>query len=482
VISRIDDGAARTTKHMNQNRSFVNSKDRLSFSEWNFRSSQGAWIPALAAAALAIEGQGQTFAGEAMRDKGPVKVEILRTNDGYQLYVDHKPFYIKGAGLGSGTQEKLVEHGGNSIRTWRTEGGRVPARQVLANARTNGLYVTMGLEIGCERHGFDYNDAAAVARQLGAVKAEVLKYKDDPTLIIWAIGNELNLDAKNPKVWDAVNDISKMIHQVDPNHLTTTPLAGFKREVVQQVKTRAPDLDLLSFQMYADIVNLPRYLREAGWNSPYMVTEWGATGHWEVAKTDWGAPIENDSTTKANLYRMRFEKVIQPDNKLCLGSYVFFWGQKQERTPTWYGMFLETNPDLGLAAESLGTVDTMAFEWSGATPSNRAPDVTALTLNGTQATDSVTLTGGQTIQAQVTATEPDGDKMSYVWELLQDPAQPDLKGGPEAREPRVGAPQKGTTPALTLTAPAQAGQYRLLVYVLDGKGHAGTANVPFRVN
>ena len=29
-------------------------------------------------------------------------------------------------------------------------------------------------------------------------------------MLIWAIGNELNLRATNPKVWDAVNDISKM--------------------------------------------------------------------------------------------------------------------------------------------------------------------------------------------------------------------------------------------------------------------------------
>jgi hypothetical protein len=35
---------------------------------------------------------------------------------------------------------------------------------------------------------------------------------------------------------------------------------------------------------------------------------------------------------------------------------------------------------------------------------------------------------------------------------------------------------------LNLTAPTVAGQYRLFVYVLDGKGHAGTANIPFRVN
>ena len=40
----------------------------------------------------------------------------------------------------------------------------------------------------------------------------------------------------------------------------------------------------------------------------------------------------------------------------------------------------------------------------------------------------------------------------------------------------------GTSPTLNVTVPTTAGQYRLFVYALDGKGHAGTANIPFRVN
>jgi hypothetical protein len=164
-----------------------------------------------------------------------------------------------------------------------------------------------------------------------------------------------------------------------------------------------------------------------------------------------------------------------------LGDYVFLWGQKIESTPTWFGMFLETNADLGIAGESLPTVDTMAFEWSGVYPSNRAPDVTALTLGGKAATANVTLTAGQTVPAVVTVTEPDGDRMSYVWEILQDPTEATSNMG-ETRNPRVGNPQKGTAPMLDVTAPTVAGQYRLFVYVLDGKGHAGTANIPFRVN
>ena len=107
-------------------------------------------------------------------------------------------------------------------------------------------------------------------------------------MLLWGIGNELNLNAKNPKVWDAVNEISKMIHQVDPNHPTMTMLAGIGQDTANYIKTRAPDLDVLGIQMYADIVNLPRYLKEPGWTGPYIVTEWGATGHWEVRQDRTG--------------------------------------------------------------------------------------------------------------------------------------------------------------------------------------------------
>ena len=106
---------------------------------------------------------------------------------------------------------------------------------MLDEAHKHGLYVTMGIEVARERHGFDYNDEAAVAKQFERIKKEILQYKDHPALIIWAIGNELNLRATNPKVWDAVNQISKYIHEVDPNHLTTTTIAGISKELVDDI-------------------------------------------------------------------------------------------------------------------------------------------------------------------------------------------------------------------------------------------------------
>ena len=200
------------------------------------------------------------------------------------------------------TSAVLASHGGNSIRTWSTENPQITAIEVLDNAHKNGVTVAMCIEIGRERLGFDYNDEEAVATQLEFARNEVMKYKDHPALLVWIIGNEVNLSFRNPKVFDAINDISKMIHETDPNHPTTTALAGFNPQQVKLVEARAPDLDFISTQMYGGIVGLKRAIKAAEYDGPLFVTEWGSIGHWEVGKTAWGAPIEQNSSEKAANY------------------------------------------------------------------------------------------------------------------------------------------------------------------------------------
>ncbi|HEX4265948.1 MAG TPA: glycoside hydrolase family 2 TIM barrel-domain containing protein [Verrucomicrobiae bacterium] len=414
---------------------------------------------------------GLTARGQS-ENHGPTKAEIRKTDSGYQLYVDGKPFWIKGAGLGSGTMEQLAVRGGNSVRTWGSGGGEA----LLARAQKNGLCVTLGLDVGRERNGFNYDDPVMVARQLERIKTQVLRYKDQPALIIWAIGNELNLNAENPKVWDAVNGISKMIHEVDPNHLTTTPLAGVNLHLLHELKTRAPDLDLLAVQMYADIVNLPRYLHEAQWDGPYIVTEWGATGHWESPKTDWGAPFENDSTVKAGLYEKRYDAVIATDPQHCLGSYAFLWGQKQERTPTWYGVFLDSG-------EQTESVDVLQHLWSGNWPTNRSPQIKGAWLNGETPRQSVHLKPGTSYTAKILAKDPDNDALAYSWEILKESSATSVGGDFEAKPSGLaGLISNRAISDVTLSAPAQPGAYRLFAYVRDGHGHAAHMNIPFYVD
>jgi len=293
--------------------------------------------------------------------------------------------------------------------------------------------------------------------------------------LIWGIGNELNLHYTNPKVWDAVNTISKMIHKVDPNHPTTTSLAGLAQKEVDYIKERCSDLDILSVQMYGDLPDLPNLIKKFEWEGPYMVTEWGATGHWEVPTTQWGAPIEEHSSIKAANYFKRFNGGIAADSLQCIGSYVFLWGNKQERTPTWYGIFLED----GKETES---VDVMHYVWNGAWPENRTPIIKAYTLEGKTAYDNVELEEDKQYTAELVVKDYEGDVIDYSWEIM--PESTDLKDGgdaeerPEAINGLIVSQNEGT---VVFKSPS-AGAYRLFVYASDGHDQAAAANIPFRVD
>jgi hypothetical protein len=406
---------------------------------------------------------------------GAIRVEVAKQGERYLLLRDGQPYEVKGAGLEFSDVAVFASHGGNSFRTWRTDNTQSTGMEVLDEAARNNVTVALCIEIGRERHGFDYDDEEAVARQLEYARGEVLKYKDHPALLVWVIGNEPNLYFKNPRVFDAINDISKMIHELDGNHPTTTALAGIDAGLAELIEQRASDLDFVSIQMYGEIVNLPRYIEEMKFDQPYMVTEWGAIGHWEVPKTSWDAPIEQNSSEKAANYLKSYRIAIASNPDQVLGSYVFLWGQKQERTPTWYGMFLED----GTETE---TIDVMQFIWTGSWPENRSPNIASMLLNSRNAHQNVTLKAGRTYQASVEAGDPDGDVLRYRWEVMRE-SETTKSGGDLEEIP-------GTLPGLVdvaspgkavLTVPTEPGAYRLFVYVLDDNGHAGHANMPFWV-
>jgi len=402
------------------------------------------------------------------------KVEVKKNDSGYhRLFVNDEEFFVLGAGLEFGDVRALAEHGGNSFRTWRTRNETEDALDVLDQAHEHGLLVLMCLDVARERHGFDYDDPQAVQEQFDFMKGEVERLKDHPALLAWAIGNELNLEATNLRIYDAVNELSKMIHEVDPNHPTTTTTAGIGKREVDYIKEHCTDIDFLSIQMYGDIVNLQQRISDAGWDGPYMVTEWGATGHWEVSRTEWDVAIEQTSKEKAEAFMERYKVAIEADPVNCMGSYVFLWAQKQERTPTWYGMFL----DNGNATE---TVDAMQYIWTGGWPENRCPTLNSFVLDERTAHENVILKAGNPYTAKVSVTDYENDPIFYRWEIL--PESTDLgMGGDFERRPETLLAMENEQAEISLDAPLNPGAYRLFVYATDGGNKSATANIPFFV-
>lgn len=401
----------------------------------------------------------------------------LRNNDGtYRLFLNDEPFYVNGAGLEHGNIENLASHGANSFRTWRTDNGKKSAKEVLDEAHKYGLMVLMGIEIGRERHGYDYNDTAWVRSQYEDVKKQVLEIKDHPALLAWAIGNELNHHSKNDKVWVAVNDISKMIHEIDGNHPTTTTFAGFSKKNAKDFKKYCTDVDFVSIQMYGDIINLQTRIKEAGYDGPYMVTEWGATGHWEMPATKYGIPIEQTSSEKAKSVKERWDKAISIDKKRCLGSYIFLWGQKHERTPTWYGLFTEHNYETQV-------IDVMHEVWKGSKPDNVCPELTEILINEKSRFDNICLNLNTEHILNIKAVDNDNDKLEMSIEILEDIPDSYREGGDYEQKPEAlfKTEKIPYSESFTFNSPSKEGTYRILIYITDGNNNAATANVPFYV-
>ncbi len=407
-------------------------------------------------------------------DNGVVPVQLRKTADGgWQLFRDGKPYFIKGVG-GSRSLPMLADCGGNSIRTWGADQG---LEHQLDEARKLGLTVTVGLWLGHERHGFNYDDPKQVADQLERCRAAITSCKDHPAVLMWGIGNEMEGydKADSPAIWKAVNDVAALAKQLDPNHPTMTVVAEIGAQRLPCISKFCPAIDIVGVNSYGGGPTLARRYRGAGGSKPFVITEFGPRGMWESPKTPWGAPIEPSSTAKADSYRKTYESSVLPEkDKLCLGSYAFLWGSKQEATSTWFGMLL---PDGSRTA----AVDTLCELWTDRPPKNRCPRIESLQVAADGA-DLGAIAPTSMIHATLQANDPEQDALHVEWQLQREVEQHSTGGDRQPAPPTY--PQAivgGDANGADVKLPSEPGGYRLFAFVRDDHGGAAVANVPLRV-
>ena len=226
--------------------------------------------------------------------------------------------------------------------------------------------------------------------------------------------------------------------------MTVTADIGGKR--VESVQRFCPSIDIHGINSYGGAASLPERYRKAGGRKPYVVTEYGPPGTWEVGRNAWGAVEEWSSTRKAGFYRDTYTR-LAADSAGCLGSYAFTWGAKQEATATWYGMLL---PD----GSRLAAVDAMAELWSGRAPANRCPVIDSLALAGPGEVEP-----GATVRVKLAANDPEGDPLAVEWTLRGDPISYETGGDnrPAPRRYRESIVSAGPDRSRTAHAPT-AGQ------------------------
>ena len=398
------------------------------------------------------------------------KVEVSTNTQGnFELLKNGIPYYIKGAGA-KDHFDLLVNSGANSIRIWSTNNS-----SLLDSAHQHGLTVTLGLHVRPERSGMDYNNEYAVKGQIEKLKNEVLKYKDHPALLVWGIGNEVDLKYSNFKVWETIEILAKFIKEVDPNHPTMTVIAGVDPSKAYYIKKYCPSVDILGLNVYGSIENAGANLRKFNWDKPYIVTEWGVNGPFEAKTTSWKAKVEPPNGFKADQRLRRYQELIVQDKERCLGSYCFLWGQKQESTATWHGMFLKN----GNPTEA---VDVMHYCWKGEWPNSRAPSIRDISLENIGWRKDHIIEPSKQATVKIEYSKYNNNKV-YIEYVLYPEAFSNKIGGDiqKSPDPIPFEIVRQTENKLIFISPKKKGAYRLFAFVKNDKGQSSVANIPFLI-
>lgn len=400
-------------------------------------------------------------------------VFVQKENGTYTLYKDQQPFMMKGA-AGEGNYSLLKALGGNTIRIYDT----LNLQAVLDSAMANELLVIADLPIASSKyHDSFYKDEVKIKAQYQSCRSTILKYKDHPSLLMWCLGNEVVFPTgiKFNSFYRAYNDLLDMIHNSDPKHPVTTTLKNLNARSVFNIKLRVNDLDLIGINTFGQIASLKEDLDKIKyiWDGPYFVSEWGVNGYWEESYTAWDVPVEPSGFFKNQRIRDIDKQFMPYKDPRFLGSVVFFWGNKQERTHTWYSLFDE-------ARHKSSLTEVLSEIWQGNEIGNTHGEIKGMILNGKSAYDNIILEPGTINYSEYFPDINSYHPVQVVWQIKPEDWYSNwngIKAIPEVSN--LIFSQNGQR--VSFKAPIKSGPYRLFVKAVDSSGTFSQANIPFYV-
>lgn len=382
------------------------------------------------------------------------------------------PFNVVGAS-GNGHLAELKSSGGNTIRIYEPDS--LPA--ILDKAEQLGLAIVADLplpEYSGSGDGF-YGVPARSDSIIASIIRIVAKHKHHPALLCWILGNEINYTPGDDTFKNDYDALIAAIRKEDPDHPIGTTLVSHQL-IKMHLSPRSTGLDFVGLNIFGSL----RYFEtrknwfRVAWTGPYLFTEWGNNGPWESEETVWGAPLEPPSAKKAELLRERYrEDVVTQTDGRCLGNLVFYWGQKQERTHTWFSLFSED----GLKSQVCHELENI---WKETDERYTGMAINYLLLEGKGAPANLVFKPGAEVGAKAIFHDWGGQLKSFSWSIREEDwyhAQVDsLIRRPIPSLFMVQSPDRSS-----FLTPDRPGPYRLYLEVVDSTGYFATANVPFYV-
>ncbi|MFD3579153.1 discoidin domain-containing protein [Streptomyces sp. NPDC058644] len=426
----------------------------------------------LAAGALVLPAQQAHAAGSV--------VKVTGSQGNWQLTVDGSPYQVKGLTWGPSVADAgkympdLRSMGVNTIRTWGTDASSKP---LFDSAAAHGIKVVAGFWLqpgggpgsgGCVNY---LTDTAYKNQMLDEFPKWVDTYKDNPGVLMWNVGNESVLGLQNCYAGDElekqrnayttfVNDVAKKIHAVDPDHPVTSTDAW--TGAWPYYKKNAPDLDLYAVNAYNAACEIKSDWEKGGYTKPYIVTETGPAGEWEVPDDANGAPQEPTDQAKAAGYTKAWD-CVTGHRGVALGATMFHYGTEYDFGGVWFNLLPAGQKRLSYYAVKKAYKGSTAGD-------NTPPVISELAVDG----DAGKVPAGGPLTLTTKVSDPDGDTLSY--EVLANSMYIDKN--------------KDLTPLtatdlgsgrLKVTAPDKPGVWKIYVKVSDGKGNVGIETRSVRV-
>ncbi|MER5813221.1 discoidin domain-containing protein [Streptomyces sp. NPDC002033] len=406
-------------------------------------------------------------------------VKVTGGQGNWQLSVDGSPYTVKGVTWGPSPADAarllpdVKSLGANTIRTWGTDG---TSRQLFDAAAANGVKVVAGFWLqpgggpgsgGCTNY---VTDTTYKNNMLAEFTKWVQTYRDHPGVLMWNVGNESVLGLQNcysgtelenqrNAYTTFVNDVAKAIHAIDANHPVTSTDAWVGAWTYY--KRNSPALDLYSVNSYKEVCGIKAAWEQGGYTKPYLVTETGPAGEWEVPNDANGVPLEPGDQAKADGYTNAWN-CVSGHRGVALGATLFHYGTEYDFGGHWF--------NLTPAGERRKSYYAVKRAYGGNTAGDNLPP----TVQVPAVADASAVPAGKEITVQAPATDPENDQLSY--EVLWGSKYVDGGSG------LVSVPSVhlgGGT--LKVTAPAKTGVWKLYVKVKDGRGNVGVEQRSVRV-
>lgn len=274
---------------------------------------------------------------------------IENINDNWTFKVDTKPYEIKGVTFGPVDDvdnydkyfKDLTFLGVNTIRTWATGKN---TKALLDAAQKYNIKVMAGIWM---RHGkpgmedddrFDYlkDDKGKEDQYENAINF-VKKYKNHPAILTWGIGNEvyLNIATAPEKLAYSklLEKICSEVKKLDPNHpITSVDAWTFGMDWWSK---HVPSIDIYGLNSYGPGVQfLQTELEKKNIDKPYIITEFGVRGEWDIKEKKNDIKIEPSDEEKYSTIANGYSDWItsKPKN---LGVFVFHYEDNNKHLAPW---------------------------------------------------------------------------------------------------------------------------------------------------